>query len=132
MNNSRLISPQPSTKSAFDKNFRAKANSKNPRTTFTVFSHPPDLGREFNQLGNKAKRAKGSAKATPKPPIPAVSCIAPPSAVREPAKSEPRIGPVHEKETIAKVNAIKKTPIIPPMFEALSILFPQELGKVSS
>src|SRR5690554_2911421 len=132
MNNSRLISPQPSTKSALDKNFRAKATSKNPNTTFTVFNHPPDLGSEFNQLGNRAKRAKGSAKATPKPPIPAVSCIAPPSAVNEPAKREPKIGPVHEKDTIAKVRAIKKIPIIPPIFEALSILFPQELGKVNS
>src|SRR5690554_8192375 len=98
MNSSRLISPQPCTKSAFDKNFSAKANSKNPKTTFTVFNHPPDFGREFNQLGKRAKRAKGKAKAKPKPPIPAVNCIAPPSEVSEPAKSDPKIGPVHEND----------------------------------
>jgi hypothetical protein len=31
------------TKSAFDKNLKAKANSRNPKTTFTVFNHPPVL-----------------------------------------------------------------------------------------
>src|SRR5690554_4339686 len=132
MNSSRLISPQPCTKSAFDKNFSAKANSKNPKTTLIVLSQPPDFGSEFNQLGKRAKRAKGKANATPNPTIPAVSCIAPPSAVSEPAKSEPKIGPVQENETIAKVRAIKKIPMIPPIFEALSILFPHELGKVNS
>lgn len=33
------------TKSAFDKNFKAKPNSINPKTTFTVFIQPPDLGK---------------------------------------------------------------------------------------
>jgi len=33
---------------------------------------------------------------------------------KDPAKSEPKIGPVHEKETMDSVSAIKKTPKIPP------------------
>ena len=123
---------QCATKSAFDKNLKAKANSKKPSTTLVVFIHPPDFGNAFNQLGNNANRAKGKARASPKPVIPAVNCVAPPSAVNEPANNEPKIGPVQEKETIAKVKAIKKMPIKPPTEEAESILFPQELGKVIS
>src|SRR5690554_2231054 len=98
------MSPHCSTRSAFDKNFRAKANSRNPRTTFTVLGHPPDFGCVFNQLGNKAKTAKGRARAAPNPPIPAVSCIAPPSAVSEPANSEPSKGPVQENETMLRLE----------------------------
>ena len=124
--------PQCSTKSAFDKNLNANANSKNPKTTFVVFNQPPDFGKEFNQLGNSANKAKGNANANPKPPIPAVNCIAPPSEVNEPANNDPKIGPVHEKETMAKVNAIKKIPIIPPTLEAESILLPHEEGSVIS
>ena len=67
-------------------------------------------------MGNNAKSPKGKPKATPKPNIPALSCIAPPSAVNEPANKVPKIGPVQEKETIAKVSAMKKIPI-PPLKE---------------
>ena len=81
-----------------------------------VFNQPPDFGKAFIILGNIANKAKGNPKETPKPAIPAVSCHAPPSAVKEPANNEPKIGPVQENETIAKVNAIKKTPINPPEF----------------
>ena len=129
---SRFKRSQWATKSALDKNLKAKASSKKPRITLVVFSHPPELGKDFNQLGNKANKAKGSAKANPKPVIPALSCMAPPSAVKEPASKEPKIGPVQEKETIAKVRAIKKIPIKPPTLEAVSILSPQELGNVTS
>ena len=38
------------TKSALDKNLNAKANSKNPNTTFTVFNQPPDLGKVFTMV----------------------------------------------------------------------------------
>ena len=49
-----------------------------------------------------------------KPPaIPAVNSIAPDSAEREPASRVPKIGPVQEKETIARVTAMKKIPINP-------------------
>ena len=97
-----------------------------------MFNHPPDFGKEFSQFGNNANNAKGKANANPKPDIPAVSCVAPPSEVKEPANKEPKMGPVQEKETIASVNAIKNTPMIPPTEEALSILFPQELGNIIS
>ena len=120
------------TRSALDKNLNANASSKNPRTTFVVFNQPPDFGSEFSQLGNRANKAKGKANANPNPPIPAVSCIAPPSEDREPANNEPSIGPVQENETIAKGQCHEKIPIIPPILDALSILFPQELGKLSS
>jgi hypothetical protein len=96
-----------------------------------VVIHPPDLGKELSQDGNKAKSTKGKAKESPKPAIPKVSCMAPPEE-SEPAKRDPKIGPVQEKDTIAKVSAIKKIPIIPPTLEALSILFPQEDGRVIS
>ena len=38
-------------------------------------------------------------------------------------KDEPIIGPVHENDTIAKVKAIKKIPMDPPIFVALSSIF---------
>ena len=118
--------------SALDRNFRAKAISKKPSTTFTVFNHPPDLGKVLSQLGNNANKVNGKAKAVPKPTMPKVSCSAPPSEDKAPTKREPRIGPVQEKETIAKVKAIKKVPTIPPIFDALSILLDHECGKVRS
>ena len=51
------------TKSAFDKNLNAKANSKKPKETFTVFNQPPDFGSECIQLGNIANNINGKAKA---------------------------------------------------------------------
>src|SRR5690606_25189605 len=96
MNNSRFKSPHCSTKSAFDKNLSAKANSINPKTTFTVFNQPPDFGKEFNHFGNIANNVKGKASANPKPDIPSDNCIAPPSDVKELPNKVPKIGPVHE------------------------------------
>ena len=125
-------SPQCFTKSAFDKNLKARASSKNHKTTLVVFNHPPDFGRAFIIFGNIANKAKGNPKDTPNPAIPAVSCHAPPSAVKEPASNDPKIGPVHENETIAKVNAIKKMPIIPPAFSPLVVVLVQLDGKVNS
>ena len=57
----------------FERNLKASASSKNPRTTFVVFNQPPDFGNEFNQFGNNANNANGNAKANPKPVIPAVN-----------------------------------------------------------
>lgn len=99
----------------------AKATSINPKITFTVLSHPPDFGKDSNQLGKAANKAKGKANANPKPPIPNDNCIAPPSDDKEPANKEPKIGPVHEKETKESVSAIKKIPRIPPTSEAESV-----------
>ena len=83
------------TKSALDKNLKAKANSKNPRTTFTVFNQPPDLGKEFNQPGNIANNIKGKAKAREKPNIPTTGAIPPLEAAS--TNKVPTIGPVQEK-----------------------------------
>ena len=126
--------PQFPTKSALERNLKAKANSKKPNTTFTVVIQPPDLGKEFNQAGNNANSAKGKASAKPNPVMPMVKLVATlPSASVVLPKSPPKIGPVQEKETMAKVKAIKKIPKPPPTFEeAESILLAQELGKVNS
>ena len=116
-----------------DKNLSANANSINPNTTFTVFNQPPDLGNEFNHLGNMANNVKGNAKASPKPPIPILNCIALASDAMVLPNNPPRIGPVQEKETIAKVSAIKNTPITPPILLALlSIAALQDCGSVNS
>src|SRR5690606_19001621 len=132
INTSRFRIPQCSTKSALERNLNAIANSKNPKITLVVVIHPPDFGRDFNIFGNSANNANGKAKATPKPVIPTVSCVAPPSLESDPANNDPKMGPVQEKETIAKVKAIKNIPITPPAPDALSILFPQECGRVNS
>src|SRR5699024_3081395 len=97
-----------------------------------VVIQPPDFGSDLSIFGKRANKANGKAKATPKPVIPTVSCVAPPSLDKDPAKSEPNMGPVQEKDTIASVKAIKNIPIFPPAPEALSILFPQECGRVNS
>ena len=132
INTSRFKRSQWATRSALDKNLKAKANSKNPRITLVVFNQPPELGIDFNQFGNKANKVKGSAKAIPKPVIPALNCMAPPLAVQPPANSDCHKGPLHENATVARGRAIKKIPMNPPTFEAVSILSPQELGKVIS
>ena len=80
----------------------------------TVFNHPPDFGSELKKPGKAANKPKGKAKPIPKPAIPEVSCQAPPSEDKAPTSKVPNIGPVQEKETKAKVRAIKNTPIIPP------------------
>ena len=101
------------TKSALDKNLSASANSINPRQTFIVFNQLPDFGICSSTFGNIANKAKGKPNAKPKPAIPAVNSQAPESPLSDPARSVPKIGPVHENETIAKVNAIKNIPIKP-------------------
>ena len=124
--------PQCCTRSALDKNLKAKANSKKPKITFVVLSHPPELGRVLSMFGNIAKIAKGKPSANPKPAIPYVNCQAPPSADKDPARREPRIGPVHEKETIDNVNAMKKTPKTPPNPSPFVVQLVQLDGNVNS
>src|SRR6478609_10331748 len=118
------------TKSALDKNLKAKANSKKPKNTFTVFNHPPDFGNVFNQPGNIAKSMNGKAKANEKPNIPTSGAIPPFEAAS--TNRVPTIGPVHENETIAKAKAMNKIPIIPPLSAWLSTLFAQEFGNMIS
>jgi len=108
-----------------DKNLKANPSSRKPKITLKVFIHLPDLGKEFNKFGNKAKRVNGRAKAIPNPSIPTVNCIAPPCEEIEPTSNEPNIGPVHEKETKTNVKAIKNIPIKPPIlldFESIEFI----------
>ena len=63
---------QPYAKSATERNFKEKANSTKPKTILMVSIHVPDLGADFNQDGNKAKRVNGNANAMAKPNIPTV------------------------------------------------------------
>jgi hypothetical protein len=88
------------TKSAFDKNFNAKANSKNPKVTFTVFNQPPDCGMEFNQPGKAANNPNGNASAVENPSIATIGPIKPPCA--DSTNTLPTIGPVHENDTRAQ------------------------------
>jgi hypothetical protein len=109
---------------------KAKANSKNPRNTFTVFNHPPDFGKEFIQPGNNANKVKGKESASENPNIPTNGAIPPMDA--DSTKRVPTIGPVHEKETNASAKAMKKIPIKPPLFDEESALFNQEFGNIIS
>ena len=79
-----------------------------------------------------AKNVNGNPSANPNPAIPYVNCQAPPSDDNDPAKSEPSIGPVQEKETIESVKAIKNTPIMPPNPSPFVVKLVQLVGKVSS
>src|SRR5690606_41049785 len=97
-----------------DKNLKAKASSKNPRDTFTVFNQPPDFGISFKKAGKRAKIINGIARAIEKPNMPIAGPSKAPLETTS-ASKYPIIGPVHENETSAKVNAIKKIPISPPL-----------------
>ena len=44
-----------------ERNLKARANSKKPKNTLTVFNQPPDLGKEFNQPGKAANKVNGNA-----------------------------------------------------------------------
>ena len=74
-----------------------------------------------------ANNVNGRANATANPPIPIAGANKAPSAA-DSTNKVPIIGPVHEKETKLKVNAIKKIPISPPLSAFPSALFTQELG----
>ena len=126
MKSSRWSSPSCKTKSALDKNLKAKPISSSPKTTLTLLSHPPDWGNEFNQPGKAENNINGKASASENPNITAVGAANEPVAA--PANALPTRGPVHEKETMAKVAAMKKIPINPPRSAAWSVLFAQLVG----
>src|SRR5690606_40350660 len=104
-----------------------------PKTTFTVFIQPPDFGKLCSACGNKANSPNTIAQLNPNPASAKVSSI---GTFAEPVtalpKRLPRIGPVHENETITSVSAIKKIPITPPASSALDDLLAMELGSVMS
>ncbi|MNL15153.1 hypothetical protein D3C87_1361240 [compost metagenome] len=114
-----------------DKNFSASANSKNPKTTFTLFNHPPDFGSDFKSDGNMANKPKGIANAMENPSIPMAGPNRSPFDAASTNKV-PIIGPVHEKETKERLKAIKKRPTNPPLSDLASILLTNELGSVIS
>ena len=133
MKSSRFNKNVLETKSALDKNLRAKANSIKPRTTFTVFIQPPDFGKLAKMFGNKANNPKTIAQLKPNPAKAKVNNI---GTFAEPVTALPnklpKIGPVQENETITKVKAMKKIPIIPPASSAFEDLLAIELGNVIS
>ena len=107
----RLIHAQPITKSTFDRNFTAAANSIKPKSTFTMFIHDPLFGSAFSKLGNSAKRTNGLAKAAEKPIIPMIGKNQSPPVVA--ANTAPTNGAVHENDTALMVIAMNKIPAIP-------------------
>lgn len=109
-NGSCFSKPYRITKSALDKNLKAKASSINPNTFFTISSQEPDFGRFLTKLGNKANRANGSPNPNPKPANAGVIYL----ALFKFPNTNPKIGPVHENETMASVKAIKNIPIKSP------------------
>ena len=113
-----------------ERNLNARANSRKPKNTLTVFNQPPDFGNEFNHPGKAANNANGSANASENPNIPMKGPI--PPIVADSTNNVPTIGPVHEKDTNANVKAIKKIPKNPPLFEAESALVTHELGRFIS
>ena len=130
INTSLFKNPHCFTRSALERNLIASASSRNPRTTLTVLSQPPDFGKDCNQPGNIANKAKGKPNAKPKPAAPTVSGHGPASATL--ANNVPSKGPVQEKETIHKVAAIKKIPVKFPSPDFESALFAKDEGKTIS
>src|SRR5690606_29905572 len=118
-------------KSTLERNFNASASSRNPNTTFTLFSHPPDLGKDFNIEGNMANSTNGTARANENPNIPMAGPRRSP-LVAASTNNVPMIGPVQEKETTAKLADIKNRPTNPPLSDPASILLTKELGSVIS
>ena len=122
---------QPYAKSATLRNLSARASSRKAKVTLKVFIQPPDLGNFFNTDGNIAKSENGNANAIAKPNIPMAGAKSDLPAAS--TSKVPIIGPVHEKDTTTKVNAINKIlrkPVV--LLDLLLSAVDQELGKVIS
>src|SRR5690554_2349261 len=130
-NTSRSKMPQWYAKSTLERNLKAKASSKKPKETLTVFSQPPDLGISLSHDGNTANIMNGMARATEKPSMPTAGPISAPSDTAS-TNRYPMIGPVQENETSARVKAIKNRPIKPPRLDFSSILLTKREGNVIS
>src|SRR5690606_37197770 len=118
-------------RSTFDKNFNAKANSKKPSTTFTLFNQPPELGNDLSIDGNMANSTKGMANAMENPSIPMAGPNRSPFVAASTNKV-PIMGPVQEKDTTAKLADMKNKPTHPPLSEPATILLTKLLGRVIS
>jgi len=64
--------------------------------------------------------------------MPVVNCMAPEEEERVPASRDPKMGPVQEKETSARVKAIKNMPAMPPIPSAELALLVHDSGRASS
>ena len=96
------------------------------------FIQLPDFGADFSHEGKKAKRVNGRASARAKPNIPTAGPMMLPD-VPISTRRNPMIGPVQEKLTRARVNAMRKMLINPDDDEAfLSTALFQEEGRVIS
>ena len=96
-----------------------------------VFNQPPDFGISLSHDGKIAKRVNGIANADENPSMPIAGPRYAPLETASTSKV-PIMGPVHEKETKASVKAIKNRPIIPPLFDFLSIWLTKLDGSVIS
>ena len=90
-----------------------------------VFIHEPDFGACFNHDGNIAKRVNGRARAMANPNIPTAGATMFPDVAKSTSRKR-MIGPVHENDTRARVNAIRNMEISPLVLDAFaSTLFAQ-------
>ena len=96
------------------------------------FIQLPDLGTDLSQDGKMAKRVNGRARARAKPNIPTAGAMMLPDVPASTSRN-PIIGPVHEKLTKTKVNAMRKMLSSPEVEDAfLSTALFQEDGRVIS
>ena len=97
-----------------------------------VFIQEPDFGACFSHVGNRAKSVKGKARAIAKPSIPSAGPRMLPCVLTSTSR-KPMIGPVQEKLTRVRVNAIRKMESRPLVLPALeSTLFAQLSGNLIS
>ena len=103
-----------------------------PSVTFRIFIHEPDFGACLSQVGKRAKRVNGSARAMAKPSIPSAGASHEPEVTKSTSKN-PTIGPVQENDTNTRVNAMRNIDNSPLLFVALeSTLLAHDDGSVSS
>jgi hypothetical protein len=96
------------------KNFKEAKISKKPITILKLTIQLPDLGKVCKKLGNKDKKKKGKAKASPYPNIPTRGKNHSPLAAE--IKTVPKKGIVQVKVVSVKVNPIKRVGKIPVKF----------------
>ncbi len=131
MNTSRSSICHPYAKSATERNFSERANSRKASVTLKVFIQPPDLGNFCNIVGNMAKSENGSAKAKAKPSIPIVGASSDLPAAS--TSSVPMIGPVQLNDTMTSVKAMKRMERKPVVADDLADIFVlHDDGSVSS
>ena len=85
----------------------ARASSRKPSTTLTVFIQPPLFGIDLSIVGNMAKSEKGRARAMANPAMPTAGEMKLLVAAAS-TSSVPMIGPVQLNETRQSVKAMKK------------------------